>query len=59
MQSLSYRQWQQFFVEDVIENHRHMIVYTVGQFTGQAEVSGKSLDNPADFKALLPVYTFQ
>ena len=59
MQSLSYPQWQQFFVEDVIENHRHMIVYTVGQFTGQAEVSGESLDNPADFKALLPVYTFQ
>ncbi len=59
VQSLTYQQWQQFFVEDLIENNRRLTIYTVGQFANQAKLSGESLDNPADFKALLPAYTFQ
>ena len=59
VQSLTYQQWQQFFVEDLIENNRRLTIYTVGQFANQAKLSGESLDNSADFKALLPAYTFQ
>ena len=58
LQSLTYQQWQQFFIEDLVENHRRLTIYTVGQFADQAKLSGESLHNPADFKALLPAYTF-
>jgi len=59
MESLTYQQWQQFFAEDVIENKRRITVYTVGQFADQVTVQGEPIKVPADFKAPLPVYTFQ
>ncbi|WP_157117977.1 insulinase family protein [Oceanicoccus sagamiensis] len=59
MESLTYQQWQQFFVEDVIENRRRITVYTVGQFAEQSKVAGEPIGRSAEFKASLPAYTFQ
>ncbi len=58
MESLTYSQWQQFFSEDVISNDRRILVYTVGKFNEQAEVTGESIDSPAEFKSPLATYRF-
>lgn len=58
MKSLTFAQWRQFFVQDVIENNRRIHVYTNGQFSKQGAVTGQPVTDVQVFKSAQPSYQF-
>ncbi|WP_101757468.1 insulinase family protein [Oceanicoccus sp. KOV_DT_Chl] len=59
MKSLTFQQWRDYFVNDVIENPRRMVIFSEGQFVEAGEVSGQPVVDVEAFKESLPSYSFQ
>ena len=58
MTALTYQQWQAFFLEDVVDNPRRIVIYTRGKFVDQAPETAKEIQSIEEFKSQLTFYPF-
>lgn len=59
LEDLTLQQWRDFFVEDVIENQRRLLVYTEGKFTEQPDLTAEPIEQVPVYKSTVPYYSFQ
>ena len=58
IRQLTFEQWRAFFVEDVIENPRRLILFARGQFATDDPLAGKAISDTESFKKQAEYYEF-
>ncbi|MGK0498896.1 MAG: secreted Zn-dependent insulinase-like peptidase [Oceanicoccus sp.] len=58
-ENLTFAQWQTYFLNDVVNNPRRIMIYTVGQFEDQQLVGDDRIENAESFKLSQQRYRFQ
>lgn len=58
MEALSFEDWKSYHQQEVLNNPRRLLIYSEGQFSDQAAVTGMPVDNTTSFQSRLGHYTF-
>ena len=58
LESLTLEQWRSYFAEDVTNNRKRLVAYTVGKFDQQSAIDGQKIDDIDQFKSSVPSYRF-